>query len=462
MNIDPQYDLVGIGVGPFNLSLAALLAPEQIERRAATPAPRSLFLEARENFDWHPGMILPGTTLQVPFLADLVTMVDPTSPFSFLNYLHENGRLYNFYFYENFKIFRKEYNLYCRWVSERLDNLRNRARVVDVRHLSEDGGFRVFYQDGPHGATRSVESANLVLGYGTRPRVPDCAEPHLGPLVCHTADYRRQRAHIQSARRIVVIGSGQSAGECVLDLLQGQLTGGYEIHWYSRGAGFLPMEYSKLGLEHFSPDYIDYFHRLDEETRDRIRAGQDLFYKGISSVTIGAIYDAIYENRLERDAPAVQLMAGTELRDMRPASAGSHGFELELLHRTEGGLIHQTADAVILGTGYHYELPDFLSSILPDLITDASGRLQITRDYRARRRDSGTGDIFVQNGEIHSHGIGAPDLGLGAYRAASIVNTLTQTETYRLNPRNVFQSFSTKQQATSEPIAADARQAGQR
>ena len=47
------------------------------------------------------GMMLEGTHLQVPFLADLVTLADPTSPYSFLNYLKEKGRLYPFYIREN-------------------------------------------------------------------------------------------------------------------------------------------------------------------------------------------------------------------------------------------------------------------------------------------------------------------------------------------------------------------------
>ncbi|MCA3749493.1 MAG: SidA/IucD/PvdA family monooxygenase, partial [Rubrobacter sp.] len=66
------WDLLGIGIGPFNLSLAALLEPvEEVE---------ALFVEKKPRFEWHPGLLMEGTTLQVPFLADLVTMADPTSP----------------------------------------------------------------------------------------------------------------------------------------------------------------------------------------------------------------------------------------------------------------------------------------------------------------------------------------------------------------------------------------------
>lgn len=70
-----MLDIIGIGLGPFNLSLAALLANQ--------PNVSSKFFEQKCGFNWHKGMILPHTTLQVPFLADLVTLIDPTSTYTF-------------------------------------------------------------------------------------------------------------------------------------------------------------------------------------------------------------------------------------------------------------------------------------------------------------------------------------------------------------------------------------------
>jgi lysine N6-hydroxylase len=91
------YDIIGIGIGPFNLGLAALCEPvEQI---------KALFLDQKSQFHWHPGLLLENTSLQVPFLADLVTMADPCSKFSFLNYLKAQSRLYNFYFLEKLSYF---------------------------------------------------------------------------------------------------------------------------------------------------------------------------------------------------------------------------------------------------------------------------------------------------------------------------------------------------------------------
>ena len=52
-----------------------------------------------------------------------------------------------------------------------------------------------------------------------------------------------------------------------------------------------------------------------------------------------------------------------------------------------------------------------------------------------------TGGLYVQNAELHTHGVGTPDLGLGAHRAATILNALSGRETYRLPTRTAFTTF---------------------
>ncbi|MEV4423703.1 SidA/IucD/PvdA family monooxygenase, partial [Patulibacter sp. NPDC049589] len=123
------HDFVAIGVGPFNLGLAALTAD--------LPDVDGVFLEQRAEFDWHPGLMIDGVTIQVPFMADLVTMADPTSRFSFLNYLKQVGRLYPFYIRESFYPLRAEYNEYCKWVAGQLPSIRWSTRVDTVTHDGE-------------------------------------------------------------------------------------------------------------------------------------------------------------------------------------------------------------------------------------------------------------------------------------------------------------------------------------
>ena len=158
------YDFAGIGVGPFNLGLAALSEPvEGLD---------GIFLERRESFDWHPGMMLEPAHLQVPFMADLVTLADPTSPYSFLNFLKQTGRLYRFYIRENFYPLRAEYNQYCQWVAGQLESVRFSTDVLDVTY--DDGVYRLSVE-GPDGP-EVLRARRLVLGTGTSPYVPEaCA-----------------------------------------------------------------------------------------------------------------------------------------------------------------------------------------------------------------------------------------------------------------------------------------------
>ncbi|MFH7397060.1 SidA/IucD/PvdA family monooxygenase, partial [Pseudomonas syringae group genomosp. 7] len=45
---------------------------------------------------WHGDMMLPGAKMQVMFFKDLITQKDHTSPFTFINYLHEQEILNSF------------------------------------------------------------------------------------------------------------------------------------------------------------------------------------------------------------------------------------------------------------------------------------------------------------------------------------------------------------------------------
>lgn len=61
---------------------------------------------------------------------------------------------------------------------------------------------------------------------------------------------------LKQCKQVTVIGSGQSAAECVLALFNSltpeQVKAGASIRWITRSAGFHPMEYSKLGQECFT------------------------------------------------------------------------------------------------------------------------------------------------------------------------------------------------------------------
>lgn len=332
-------DLIGIGIGPFNLGLASLLAP--------IDTVKAKFFDAKDEFVWHEGLLLEDCHLQVPFLADLVTMTDPTSPYSYLNYLCAHGRLYQFYFYETFQIPRTEYSRYCHWVAQQLSSVEFSQEVIDVVEMDT--------------------------------------------LFCVTVRHTR--------------------------------TG--------------------------SPDYIEHFFGLSNRTRQTILATQGNWYKGISFSTIREIYDCLYIRSVEQPGK-VTIQARSELQC---AKQSDQGWKLDFRHLELKQPFTLQTQAVVLGSGYQYAFPRCLNGIRHLVDFDDNQRQIVKRDYTLQTHLAGSGHIFVQNGEMHTHGISAPDLGLGSYRNATIINTLLGKQHYPTPIKTVFQSFgiAPQWQNTSTP-----------
>ncbi|MER5884399.1 SidA/IucD/PvdA family monooxygenase [Streptomyces sp. NPDC001941] len=437
---DRPHDLVGIGIGPFNLSLAALA-------HGVPGGVAAAFYEQNPAFHWHPGLLIEGATLQVPFLADLVTLADPASPWTFLNYLKSRDRLYPFYFAERFHIQRAEYDAYCRWVSDHLPTLHFSHQVDAVRWNPEKNLFEVDYTqldpDGEAEALGRAHTRNIVLGVGTEPYVPEPLKPLVeapGVPVLHAADYLTHRDALLTAEHVTVIGSGQSGAEVFLDLLRHRPHGAERLHWLARTEAFAPMEYSKLGLEHFTPDYTRYFHALPENVRNDLVPRQGQLHKGIDADTVAAIHDELYRRTLHGGWPDAVLTPGVRVRTAGRVAATK--VELHLEHTQQGSRSRLTTDAVVLATGYRERpLTRMLAGLDPYMRHDASERPRIDAEYRLVLDDSVTGSVYVQNAETHTHGVGAPDLGLAAWRSATILNSLTGKEPYPLPRRTAFTSF---------------------
>ncbi|GHJ38282.1 lysine N(6)-hydroxylase/L-ornithine N(5)-oxygenase family protein [Streptomyces sp. TS71-3] len=435
-------DLVGVGIGPFNLSLAALAQP--------LDALDAVFYDQQQAFQWHPGLLIDGATLQVPFLADLVTLADPASPWSFLAYLRSIDRLFPFYFAERFHIRRAEYDAYCRWVSENLPGLHFGHRVDGIHWDAERSLFQVdFTRLGPGGHTQDsgrTYAKNVALGIGTAPEVPEPLKPLVearGVPVIHSSDYLRHREGILAAAHVTVIGSGQSGAEVFLDLLRNRPAGREGLHWLARTEAFAPMEYSKLGLEHFTPDYTRYFHALPEPVRDGLVPRQWQLHKAIDADTIAAIHDELYQRTLHGGWPDAVLTPGVLVRTAGRVALGQ--VELHLEHVHQGSRSRLTTEAVVLATGYRERpLEGLLADITALIRRDSAGRPLVDEQHRLVLDPSigGAGrHIYVQNAERHSHGVGTPDLGLAAWRSATILNTLTAKEAYPLPERTAFTTF---------------------
>lgn len=434
-----MLDFIGVGLGPFNLSLAALLNDRDDLKYQ--------FFEKRDGFDWHAGLQLPQAMLQVPFMADLVSLVEPTSPFSFLNYLKDQQRLYKFYFRENLYIPRKEYNHYCQWVVKQLSHLSFGHTVTDIAPISK--GFQVITE---HNGRLAVHQAKkLVLGVGTVPALPQPLQSiaEQTPDCLHSSSYLQQCKE-QLSGNVVLIGSGQSAAEIFIDLFDRQLcpeTGEPQFHlyWLTRSAGFFPMEHTPLGLENFSPDYMQYFYELPKALKDQLPMQQANLYKGISSTTLRDIYERLYHRSIGQAETHVTLAGHHQLENAQLSSANR--ILLKFFQTQKRQVFNLQAQTVIAATGYRYPAMKFLSKLNALIPHDTQNRWQIDASHRVAYQ--GDGEIYVQNTDLHHHGVGTPDLGLGAFRSAKIANQILAETHFKLESRQSFQEFSLGEQQTA-------------
>ncbi|MFD4542383.1 lysine N(6)-hydroxylase/L-ornithine N(5)-oxygenase family protein [Streptomyces bauhiniae] len=415
----PVLDFVGIGLGPFNLGLACLTEPiEELN---------GVFLDSKPDFEWHAGMFLDGAHLQTPFMSDLVTLADPTSPYSFLNYLKEKGRLYSFYIRENFYPLRVEYDDYCRWAANKLTSVRFSTTVTEVTF--GDGLYAVHTDAGD-----TYRAKHLVLGTGTPPYLPEACEG-LGGDFIHNSRYLTHKAELQKKRSITLVGSGQSAAEIYYDLLSEIDVHGYRLNWVTRSPRFFPLEYTKLTLEMTSPEYIDYFHALPEDTRYRITAQQKGLFKGIDGELINEIFDLLYQKNLGGPIQT-RLLTNSALNS---ATYENGSYTLSLRQEEQGKDYELDSEGLVLATGYQYREPEFLKPVRDRLRYDGHGNFDLGRNYAIDITGRG---VFLQNAGVHTHSITSPDLGMGAYRNASIIRELLGSEYYPVEKTITFQEFA--------------------
>ncbi|WP_349409438.1 lysine N(6)-hydroxylase/L-ornithine N(5)-oxygenase family protein [Pseudalkalibacillus sp. SCS-8] len=437
MSDERIYDVIGVGIGPFNLSLAALL--DQVEELDA------LFFDQTSKFEWHPGMLIEGSDLQVPFLADLVTLADPTNPHSFLNFLRAQNRLYKFYFFNRFDIPRREYSDYGAWVANRLDNCLFGKRVVDVTYFAEEDVpvYEVVVHDTETQAMETFYTKHLVMGTGSVPLVPMDTEGCAAEDVFHSSQFRFYEKNAKDSKSITVIGSGQSAAELFYELLEDQPDYDYELTWYTRSAGFLQLESAKLGQEVFSPDYVAYFHQLSFEERKDALSTLGQLRKGIDPETLKQIYDLLYHRSVDANAKKVTIQPLTEVKKVKLVE-GNNVYELDCHQWQKGESFKHYSEKVVLATGYKPHIPDWFENFSSDIEWEDEKRFKVSMDYQLCFKDDRKNHIFTLTNLEHSHGAGATNLGLSVYRNQQIINKIAGKEIYPVSEQTVFQQFQPK------------------
>ena len=424
------HDILGIGFGPANIAVAIAL---QEAGYAGTP----LFLEAQDSVAWHPNMMLNGSDIQNNPARDLITPVNPRSRFTFVNYLHETGRLFE---YLNLGLtfpLRRDFANYISWAGRQVSaDVRFGEGVHTIERCSLDTGepgFRVTTDTGQTYFARAIVAAP-----GRSRRIPDVFKPALGSRVFHLCDYLARIEALESDLRrgkgkVAVVGASQSAVEILLDLDRkfpdAHLVG------VLRGFGYRLKDTSPFMEEVFFPEFTDYFHVCTPESRANLY--QELRHTNYSAAdgdVLGKLYLRRYESQLEGHPDHLQIQRNSEVIS---CTTTDDAVTLTLRDRYMGDQTRLQCDSVVLATGFlnsgageDQELFHPLLAPLADRYCwDPRYGFEVTRDYRLVPNDGSSDEppLFVNGLCETTHGFGdAGSFSLLSLRAQSIARTLCE------------------------------------
>jgi L-ornithine N5-oxygenase len=410
-----DVELLAIGAGPANLALAVAveeLAPAEL-------AESSLLVEKAESISWQRGMLLPEAQSQVSFLKDVVSLRNPCSRFSFVNYLHTNGRLSDYVNMGNFWPYRVEMSDYFQWVANslatvRLECSRQCTRIEPRR--GADGAVERWITHLADGTT--IGSRYLVIGAGRDRYIPSVFDSLPARRLIHSTEYLERIGTVPKdvPHRVVVIGGAQSAAE-MFDAVQRDLPGCHRT-LVMRSIGMKTYENSKFTNELYFPGFVDEFYSASAEAREQIlREMHVTNYSALAESTLESVYRQLY---LDRMSGKGQLRVIT-MADVTAAREDSDEVVLTLVDRKTGGIEELRCDLLLLGTGFRREMPSLVRNLGDELGLD---RIEVNRSYRLLLDGPATAACYLQGVNEATHGIADSLLSILAPRAADIVHDI--------------------------------------
>lgn len=416
---DSLTDVLCIGFGPAGVALACA-----VEDARETDAPLGRlsirYLEAARDTQWHRELLLAGTDINHHVFRDLVTPRNPQSRFSFAMYLKARGRMFDFGLLGR-PASRHEWSDYIAWVAGQVNgSAQFNTPVTDILPVMREGRLYAVRVQTPTGC---FSTRHVVLSSGSTPRIPENFLPLLGPRLFHTSQFLTRLAAFGEdlPKRWLVLGSGQSASESVLELIGRDSR--LEVHSVHRSAGFKLTQLGQFPNRVFAPDHVDYFHSLAPAARHRfLDWSRSTNYAGIDPDESQKLFSIVYEDRIA----GRQRLHSHVYRVVTDIQPSGDGYRVVLTDTFSQHSETLEVDAVVLGTGYQQHLvPPLLSNLQPWLKTDLDGGLLIDRDYGLATQEACDVRIWVNGLSERSHGISdSQSFSLMALRAERIGNAL--------------------------------------
>ncbi len=415
--MDRVLDVVGVGFGPSNLGLAIAIE-EHNHDRGPNPAITAEFIESKPEFGWHTGMLIPGTTMQISFLKDLVSQRNVRSRYTFLSYLTERGRLNDFINHQTFFPTRLEFHDYLEWAAGRVDaTVHYGTRAVAVR----DEGDWLAIDVERDGGLSTVRARTVVLAGGLQAQLPLGITETARQFHNHQLLTKIPKVPSTGNNRFVVVGAGQSAAE-VTDYLHSTYPDA-EVHGVFAKYGYSPADDSPYANRVFDPAAVDDFYTAAPTVRQRlIDYHRATNYSCVDLPLIEELYAREYAERV----------AGKRRLFFRGASSvqstveDDNGVRVTIEHHPTRSVEVLDCDAVVYATGFvPMPLPDMLGELF-DVGEFGADRPELTRDYRLRTAREISGAIYLQGGTEHTHGLSSSLLSNVAVRSGEIVESIAR------------------------------------
>lgn len=408
-----HYDLIGLGVGPFHLSLAAL--SQKIKNFDV------LFLEKKTEFSWHPELMFEDAEMQTSCLKDLVTSVDPTSSYSFMNYLVDNGLYYSFMNTGRLVITRKEFEVYCKWAASKLQkDIIFNQNVRSVEFV--DSQFKITTDKDQFSAT------HISIATGHVPRYPSFVNKEdLSQNYFHAKDKGLTELNLKD-KKVVIIGGGQTGLEIFTYALEGKWGLPQSVRLVSKRSNLTPLDESNFTNEYFTPSYVNAFFDIDRERKDKIVNEQKFASDGNTPGHLRELYRTLYLNTLHGRGPDFNILPMRECLDVQKYE---QGYKVTLSNHFINDCETLYADVVILATGLKPQIPQFLEPILHLIHRDECNRFNINKNFSVSWDGPSKNKIYALNFSRHGHGIAEPQTSLMAWRSATILNDLCQYPHYK-------------------------------
>lgn len=418
------YDVVGIGFGPSNLSLA--IALEEYRANGPENEISALFLERQSSFGWHRNMLLPSATMQISFVKDLVTFRNPTSSFSFISFLHASGRLPQFVNNQDFFPTRQEFHQYLEWAQARVaDRVEYGSEVTSIQlppgaDPEESDRLRLEVTDASGRVSRVVEARNVVISTGLVPSMPLGTERD--ERVWHSSEFLEKYRRMDPAelRRVAVVGAGQSAAE-ITRFLYDELPHA-QVWSIIPSYGYSVADDTPFANQIFDPGAVDDYYFGTEQTREAFwRYHRNTNYSVVDDEVIRDLYRRAYDDDV-RGVSRLQFLNLTRLTGVKRAGAETR---VSLQVGPDGEVRELDFDALVCATGYDTMKPtDLLGDLDRHCLRDEAGHYQVERDYGVVTAPEMQCGIYLQGGTEHTHGLTSSLLSNIAVRSGEIAESI--------------------------------------